>query len=202
MNALTLRGPATLTRSGASRRRAASLVWKPNLSHVRTVSSVQGDRPRRGFELRPAGAECVPAEDAPSVRITDPGISSNLFNPFEGLSMAKTAPELFRQAAKFVPLDDSLQKQQITQGTACKSMNQRFYTLCEVYNAERQSVPVLIQPNPANQYKLRLLTSMHWTPHACRLISLIHATGSPVSLAGKRPRSALPRQASPQAPTT
>jgi hypothetical protein len=84
------------------------------------------------------------ANDARGSRAsTGPGLSWNLLDNPKGLSMAKTAPDMFRHEAKFVPLVDSLQKQQTTQGRACKPMIRRLYTLCEVDNAERQSVPVL-----------------------------------------------------------
>jgi hypothetical protein len=51
---------------------------------------------------------------------------------------------LLRTASKFVPVSNSRQKQQRTQGITRKPMNQRFYTLCEVDNAERQVLPPVV----------------------------------------------------------
>jgi hypothetical protein len=69
-----------------------------------------------------------------------------LFNPAEGLSMEKPARASLRLPSKFVPLGGIRRAFKIASGTSRKPLIKRVYTLCEVQDGERQSVPV---PKPA-----------------------------------------------------
>lgn len=152
---LAYRGPATLTRSGASRRRAAFLVCKPKQpAHagrwlVATAALARTDR-RPITEVEP---RIHMANDARGSRAsTDLGLSWNLLNNLKGHSMAKNARELLQSAPKSVPVAEMHQKPQSMQGTACKYMIHQKYTLCEVDNAERQLLPVLLKQAKGANY--------------------------------------------------
>ncbi len=147
MSARTSRRPDTMTRYRASRRPAAALSCKPN---QRTPAPWQGFKATapQGFEPRPAGAESVPIEPAPSGRSTDPGIPPDLLNLTKGLSMAKTAPVSSQTARKSVPVSHLLQSAQILQIRPCTTVIARSYTLCEVDNGDRQFVPVTRPESP------------------------------------------------------
>ena len=95
-------------------------------------------RPPSGMKERlgpPSGPATIP-------RSTDPGTPPDLLNLTKGLSMAKTAPVSLQTASKSVPVSDLLQSAQIPQIRPCGTVFQRSYTLCEVYNGNRQFVPV------------------------------------------------------------
>ena len=65
-----------------------------------------------------------------------------LFNPAEGLSMAKPARFSLRPGSKFVPLAVLQPLPKPIRGSSRKPLIQRMYTLCEVQDGKRQSVPV------------------------------------------------------------
>ncbi|MDP1756897.1 MAG: hypothetical protein Q8L38_05530 [Pseudohongiella sp.] len=101
------------------------------------------------------------ANDARGSRAaTDPGTPPDLLNPSKGLSMAKTACVSLQAALKFVPVPDLMKPAQISQTVRCRPSERRMYTLCEVYNGERQLLPVwlLEQQQPANQEPIKTIT--------------------------------------------
>jgi len=117
-----------------------ALFCKPNHAHLRPLASLDSDRPPAssgGSSGRPS----VYPEHAPSVRITDPGTSPDLFNPAKGLSMEKTAHSFLQLAMKSVPVTDLLQSAHLAQSTPLETVDLHGYTLCEVQEAKRQFVP-------------------------------------------------------------
>jgi hypothetical protein len=86
-----------------------------------------------------------------SILVWKASIPPNLLNPPKGHSMAKIARDSLQLAMKSVPVANSLICAQLQQTRTRETVNRRFYTLCEVNNGERQSVPpVLIQAKGAN----------------------------------------------------
>ena len=113
---------------------------KPNQPAPAPRQAFKATAPQ-GFEPRPAGAECVPNEAAPSGRIIDASIPLALFSIPGGLTMARTAPSFFYDRLKFVPLGGFLNSATENSTRVGKPLNLRIYTLCEVDKGNRQSVP-------------------------------------------------------------
>lgn len=82
----------------------------------------------------------VPACDDP-VRSVTSADQPNLLNNPKGLSMAKTALVSLQVARKSVPVAESAKGGQIVQSSACRTVIERAYTLCEVDKGNRQFVP-------------------------------------------------------------
>lgn len=118
---------------------------KPNRRTGCAFVRIQGDRPPAlsGGSSRARRAEAVSPEVAPSDRTTALRTPEILFNPVEGLSMEKPARALLRPPSKFVPLGQISRVPETTSGQSRKPLIQRMYTLCEVTETKRQSVPLV-----------------------------------------------------------
>ena len=122
-----------------------AFACKPNLAAPASWQGVKATAPGpqgRGFEPRPAGAEPVFAEGAPSARITDPRKPQTLAHHLKGDNMEKTAAVFICLTRKSFPIND-LQPQSAQNGVkARKPMNRQKYTLCEVRHGKEQFISV------------------------------------------------------------
>lgn len=79
--------------------------------------------------------------------------------------MAKPAPSFFYALPKFVPLGKTLESLPEFLKRRCNPMFLQGYTLCEVRETERQSVPPRVQePEQAAQFQLQVAKSHKLDP--------------------------------------
>ena len=104
-------------------------------------------------------------EGAPSARSTDASIELALSNSSGGLSMAKIARDLIYPALKSFPVNDLGDKSAKNMGEARNCMILQSYTLCEVLDGKRQSVPPRVSPN--NTLLNRNLRPLNRTTSTC-----------------------------------
>ncbi|AAZ97303.1 hypothetical protein Tbd_1350 [Thiobacillus denitrificans ATCC 25259] len=106
---------------------------------VATAGSARTDRGPFP-EVKPRISQHV-LEAAPSGRSTDASNPLDLFPHPGGPTMARIAPSFFYDTLKLVPLGGFCQPDDEKTKTVCKPLIPRRYTLCEVTEAKRQSVP-------------------------------------------------------------
>ena len=122
----------------APARPAPAFACKPNQPAPAPRQGFKATAPQ-GFEPRPAGAETVSIEAAPSGRSTAASRPLALFSISGGLTMAKLAPSFFYDPLKSVPLGGLMRSGVEFSKRIGKTLIHKTYTLCAYYR-------VLIKP--------------------------------------------------------
>lgn len=155
MSARRAAGNVSDSRACAATPRAAAVnPGKPRRQPCAARARAQAPAPQWG--VTPAPREVRPGAQVPAPRRRFPHAdktpsadhrrqpserTADLFQNHGGLTMARAAPSFFYDPLKFVPLGGFDQLGIEKSESVGKSLKLRSYTLCEVSETERQSVP-------------------------------------------------------------